>query len=102
MSEGQTPEPEATPKSKPKLVMGPDGAMRSQDLEDELNKLFASAFRGRAGGKVLDHLKTITLGQVAGPEIETGPLYHMEGRRFLYYVIDQRIQRGKHGTRRRK
>lgn len=78
---------------------GPDGVARVTEVEDELNKLFASVFRGRSAHKVLDHLKSITIGQVAGPEIETGHLFHMEGRRFLYYVIDQRIERGKHGNR---
>jgi hypothetical protein len=75
--------------------MGPDGIVRTVEREREINSLFASFFRGRAAEKVLAYLRSITVNNVAGPNIADGELRHLEGQRFLYQVIEARIQMGK-------
>ncbi len=63
--------------------------------ENRINKLYASIFSTDAGKEVLAHLKSITVDSVSGPNVETNQLFHMEGSRFLYAVIQNRVNKGK-------
>jgi hypothetical protein len=76
---------------------GPDGVVRSAEVEERLNKLFAATFAGESGKEVLRHLRTITIEAVAGPGIGPNELMHREGMRFLAGIIEQRIARGRNG-----
>jgi len=74
---------------------GPDGVMRSVERETKLNALFLATFTTPAGAEVLKHLRHITIEAVAGPEITTDHLRHLEGRRYLVGIIEQRIKLGR-------
>lgn len=71
-----------------------DGYVRSEDQERNLNKIFAGVFKGDEGKKILEYLKSITTEAVAGPNIESNQLFHLEGMRFLTGVIQTRIKKG--------
>lgn len=76
---------------KEKSVTSIDGYTRSPDTEKLLNKLFGSVFKGDDGKQVLAYLKSITTEAVAGPNMTTNELFHLEGRRFLVAILQQRI-----------
>lgn len=76
-----------------------DGYVRTEDQERELNKTFAGLFKGEDGKKVLDYIKSITTEAVAGPNIDSNQLFHLEGMRFLAGVIQTRIKKGEQDGR---
>ena len=76
-----------------------DGYVRSEDQERNLNKTFAGVFKGDEGKKILEYLKSITTEAVAGPNIESNQLFHLEGMRFLTGVIQTRIKKGEQDGR---
>lgn len=78
-------------KDQPKQVKSLDGYTRSPDTEKKLNKLFGSVFKGDDGKAVLAYLRSITTEAVAGSNISTNELFHLEGRRFLLAIIQSRI-----------
>ena len=78
-------------KDKPKPVNSIDGYQRSPENEKLINQLIASVFKGDDGKKVLSYLKSITTEAVAGPNMSTNELFHLEGRRFLVAILQQRI-----------
>lgn len=78
-----------SPKDKPTTSI--DGYTRSPETETLLNKLVASVFKGDDGKQVLAYLKSITTEAVAGPNMTTNELFHLEGRRFLVAIIQGRI-----------
>ena len=71
-----------------------DGYVRASDEELKLNKTFATVFKGDDGKVVLDYIKSITTEAVAGPNIDSNQLFHLEGMRFLTGVIQTRIKKG--------
>lgn len=77
---------------KTKLQQGPDGVGRLPEIERKLNMLFLATFTTPAGAETLKHLRKITIEAVAGPDITDQHLRHLEGRRFLVGVIEQRIR----------
>jgi hypothetical protein len=76
-----------------------DGYVRTDEEERNLNKTFAGVFKGEDGKKVLDYIKSITTEAVAGPNIESNQLFHLEGMRFLAGVIQTRIKKGEQDGR---
>ena len=78
-------------KAQSKPVNSIDGYTRSPQTEELLNKLFGSVFKGDDGKQVLTYLKSITTEAVAGPNMSTNELFHLEGRRFLVAIIQSRI-----------
>lgn len=80
---------ESTPR-----VLRADGVSRSQQEDDELNQTIAALFRSRAGKKVLDYLRSITIEFVAGPNISDAELRHREGMRYLVGIIEERMRMG--------
>ena len=78
----------------PERIIGPDGTIRTVAQEDQLNKIFAACFRSPAGHEVLGYLRSITINTVVGPEASDAALRHKEGMRFLFGVIDARINAG--------
>tara|TARA_B110000093_G_scaffold157851_1_gene176434 strand:+ start:375 stop:656 length:282 start_codon:yes stop_codon:yes gene_type:complete len=81
-------------KEKELPVKSVDGYTRSVKEETELNKHFATLFKGNEGKKVLEYLKSITSEVIAGPNITSNHLFHIEGMRFLMGIIKTRIQQG--------
>jgi len=86
-------------KDKPVPVKSIDGYLRTPEQEQLLNKHFANLFKGDEGKKVLDYLKSITTEAVAGPNIASNALFHIEGMRFLIGVITTRIKKGEQDGR---
>ena len=78
-------------KSAKKPVNSIDGYQRSPENEKLINQLIASVFKDDNGKQVLSYLKSITTEAVAGPNMSTNELFHLEGRRFLVAIIQQRI-----------
>jgi len=76
-----------------------DGYVRSEQEERNLNKSFAGLFKGDAGDLVLDYIKSITTEAVAGPNIDSNQLFHLEGMRFLAGIIQTRIKKGEQDGR---
>lgn len=76
-----------------------DGYVRTDEEERNLNKTFAGVFKGEDGKKVLEYIKSITTEAVAGPNIESNQLFHLEGMRFLAGVIQTRIKKGEQDGR---
>ena len=86
-------------KEKELPVKSVDGYTRSVKEETELNKHFATLFKGDEGKKVLGYLKSITSEVIAGPNITSNHLFHIEGMRFLMGIIKTRIQIGEKNGR---
>ena len=78
-------------KSAKKPVTSIDEYTRKTETEKLLNQLIASVFKDDNGKQVLSYLKSITTEAVAGPNMSTNELFHLEGRRFLVAIIQQRI-----------
>lgn len=78
----------------PKVVVGLDNMQRTPDLEEKLNFIFADAFNTPAGKAVLQALRSITIEAIAGGEITDHALRHLEGQRYLYGLIQRRINKG--------
>ena len=78
-------------KTKSKQVTSIDGFARSNEQEKLINQLISSVFEGDNGKAVLKYLKSITLEAVAGSHITSNELFHLEGRRFLVAILQQRI-----------
>lgn len=75
-------------------VLGADGVPRKPEEEKELNQIMAATFKGRAGRKVIEYLRSITIEYVAGPNISDTELRHREGMRYLVGIIETRISKG--------
>lgn len=86
-------------KEKELPVKSVDGYTRSVKEETELNKHFATLFKGNEGKKVLEYLKSITSEVIAGPNITSNHLFHIEGMRFLVGIIKTRINKGEQDGR---
>lgn len=87
------------PQKKPKATrknqyVGPDGLARPPKIEHELNECFAIIFRGAAGQRALDYLKSITTNRVIGPGEPENTYSYQEGARWLMGVISTRIKDG--------
>lgn len=83
-----------TPKQPHKVSI--DGYIRSPELEKSINESFANIFSSKSGEIVLKYLTSMTQDMVAGPNMESNALWHLEGQRFLVGVIKTRIEKGKH------
>ena len=68
-----------------------DGFQRSKKAEIELNADIAALFKTELGKKVLNYLKSITVDAVAGRDISNDQLRHLEGMRYLYFILKKRI-----------
>jgi len=86
-------------KKKEVPVKSVDGYTRSAPQEALLNKHFATLFKGDEGKKVLAYLQSITTEVVAGPNVTSNHLFHIEGMRFLLGIIKTRIQIGEQDGR---
>ena len=76
-----------------------DGYVRTPAEEAQLNKTFAGVFKGSDGKLVLNYIRSITTEAVAGPNIDSNQLFHLEGMRFLAGVIQTRIKKGEQDGR---
>jgi len=72
-----------------------DGFYRTEQKERELNSDMAAVFSTVIGEKVLDYLKSITVDSVAGRDVSNEHLRHLEGMRYLYFIIKKRIESDK-------
>jgi len=61
----------------------------------ELAAAFARCFRGEDGGRVIEHLRAITLGRAFGPAASDARLRHAEGQRQLVAYVNALIERGR-------
>jgi len=82
------------PKKRAPTVIGPDGRERPVEIDKRINEAYAETFKSPAGRKVLEHLKSITINAVAGPEQSDAALRHLEGSRFIVGLISTLYQRG--------
>tara|TARA_R100001377_G_C3151721_1_gene96521 strand:+ start:480 stop:755 length:276 start_codon:yes stop_codon:yes gene_type:complete len=72
-----------------------DGFFRTIENESKLNREVAKLFSTDLGKKVLDYLQSITIDAVAGKDITNDQLRHLEGMRYLYFIIKKRIESNK-------
>jgi hypothetical protein len=79
---------------KPNSLIGLDNLQRKPEDEENLNALFRALFSTPGGSQVLKYLKALTLEAVAGPEISSDSLRHLEGQRYLVGLIQRRINKG--------
>lgn len=70
-----------------------DGERRQPDME--LALAFAKCFRERAGERVLDYLRSLTLHRAMGPDVTDAFLRHVEGQRRLVAHIIALVERGR-------
>ena len=90
---------DALKKDKPKIANSVDGYVRTEEDEAKLNKHFATLFKGDDCKVVLDYLQSITTEAVAGPNITSNQLFHIEGMRFLVGIIKSRTKKGEQDGR---
>ncbi|BAQ86733.1 hypothetical protein [uncultured Mediterranean phage uvMED] len=82
--------------SKPKgSHLSIDGFYRTEQKERELNTDMATLFNSEIGKKVLDYLRSITVDAVAGKDVSNEHLRHLEGMRYLYFIVKRRIESDK-------
>lgn len=68
----------------------------TQDLE--IAKLYARAFRGKDGEKLLDHLRRLSrVGIALPPNTDDRELRFVEGQRSIVILIHGLIERGRNG-----
>ena len=63
--------------------------------DQKMNRLFATVFKTDAGKEVLAYLKSITAETVSGPNVSNNQLFHLEGMRYLFAIIQNKINKGK-------
>ena len=80
---------DALKKDKPKIANSVDGYVRTEEDEAKLNKHFATLFKGDDGKVVLDYLQSITTEAVAGPNITSNQLFHIEGRVRIFHFLNK-------------
>ena len=90
---------DALKKDKPKIANSVDGYVRTEEDEAKLNIHFATLCKGDDGKVVLDYLQSITTEAVAGPNITSNQLFHIEGMRFLVGIIKSRTKKGEQDGR---
>ena len=78
----------------PKTLVGLDNLTRSPDEEEKLNMVFLATFNTPSGKEVLASLRKITIEAVAGGEVTDNTLRHLEGQRYLFGLIQRRINKG--------
>lgn len=71
-----------------------DGQPRSPKVEAELNELAVATFGRGNGAKFLDYLKQLTSSATL-PSITDQELRHLAGQRYLVWIIENRVDRGK-------
>tara|TARA_A100001201_G_scaffold13784_1_gene16808 strand:- start:11470 stop:11745 length:276 start_codon:yes stop_codon:yes gene_type:complete len=72
-----------------------DGFYRTEEKERELNSEMNAVFSTVVGEKILDYLRSITVDAVAGKDVSNEHLRHLEGMRYLYFIIKKRIESDK-------
>lgn len=75
-------------------VLGPDGLQYSAKRNAEIDDLMVAAFGRGSGRDALAYLRSITIENIAGPEVTDAALRHREGARFLVGVIETRLRAG--------
>ena len=90
---------DALNKDKPKIANSVDGYVRTEKEETQLNKHFANVFKDDEGKKILHYLQSITTEAVAGPNVTSNQLFHIEGMRFLVGIIKTRKKKGEQDGR---
>lgn len=78
----------------PKLMLSPDGHMRTSEQERQINLSIVACLETPAGREVIAYLRSITTNVASGPEISDRALMHLEGQRFLVGLLSQRINLG--------
>jgi len=66
-----------------------------EPADPDLARAFARCFGGDDGGRVMDHLRAITLGRAHGPGASDAQLRHAEGQRQLVAYVNALIERGR-------
>jgi hypothetical protein len=79
---------------KPKTLVGLDGIERQPDQEESLNAVSRALFGSDAGKVFLNYLRSITIETVAGPEVTSEQLRHIEGQRYIVGLIQRRSNKG--------
>ena len=71
-----------------------DGVARSEAQEIRINDAFASVMKTEAGNFIMGYLKSITVNRAGGVDISDNHLRHLEGQRYLVFLMEKRIQMG--------
>ena len=74
-----------------KANIGIDGIQRHIDRDVEISKNIAHIFNSPTGKAVLQHLRSVTIEMVNGPNVSTEELRHIEGQRYIVGLLEQRI-----------
>ena len=73
-----------------------DGLGLSAEESRKISKAMVRVFASDDGDLVLNYLRKLTLNNVFGPNIaNVNSLLHLEGQRYLFSVIQARIDEGK-------
>jgi hypothetical protein len=72
-----------------------DGFERTEAEERDLNALYARFLRGSTGRDALKYLRSISIDFIAGPEVSSEHLRHLEGSRYIVAVMEKRAERGR-------
>ena len=84
------------------VAMGPDGVQRPLDIERRINECASIAFSTPAVEQLLLALEAVTTRRVLAPPFSQEELIHLEGARWLFGVLKQRIHMGRNGLPSRK
>lgn len=81
--------------------MREDWRILSDAEHAELDQIFATFFRGDdpLAERVIEYLRSITQHRVLGPDSNDFQLRHLEGARWLFGIINRRIERGRNPTK---
>ncbi len=71
--------------------IGVDGIERSKQEDIKISMDIQSLFKTPNGQSVLKYLRKLTIEYVNGPNISDSALRHHEGQRYLYAIIERRI-----------
>ena len=71
--------------------IGIDGVERNKDEDLRISLDVHSLFNTPAGKSVLKYLRKITIETVNGPNVNDATLRHQEGQRYVYAIIERRI-----------
>jgi hypothetical protein len=79
------------------LRNAPVAAPGGTPAADVLAREFARTFESASGKKVLEYLRSVTLGRYLGPGSSNEELRYLEGQRYLVSFISNMVRKGKAG-----
>ncbi len=77
------------------MIFPNDGVKRTKAEAERVASAFAATFQSPSGKEVLKHLRNMTVNRVMPNSSTSNALWHLEGSRHIFMVIEQWVSAGR-------